>query len=478
VLTSTRLPKRASDISKLAVKLALRWRAHERGTRPLWGLENRRPEGLAGSSPVPSALSSENNSHRTLEMIRSLPMILVLLLRLSAACQDGKVRLGEVEFFGTSGIDLQTVRSAVPAHEGDEFSFEEIPALRFRIKESIKQRTGIEPTDVAPVCCDGRGSLMVFIGLPGKNSESFAYRPQPKGSIGLSEEMVNLYQQEMVLGSEAVQKQSIEDRSKGYALSVYPPLRAKQLAMREYAVHNGRRLCRVLGYSADSQQRTIAAQFLGYANQDHNQITCLVRASRDRDEGVRNNAVRALAVLAQSNVTIATRIPAAGFVSMLNSGIWTDRNKATSLLSILTMRRNSRLLLALQSRALDSLIEMARWQNPGHADSARTILGRIARIPEDRLQKLLAAHDVDGIFKALPKPPGSLPPESLDRRYPEPSSSSRSAASEARHDQVQSARWLIIWTWLAGLGVTPLNSSVALTSHTLIFVPHSMLLIS
>ena len=42
-------------------------------------------------------------------------------------------------------------------------------------------------------------------------------------------------------------------------------------------------------------------------------------------------------------------------------------------------------------RASDSLIEMARWREFGHAQSARLILGRIAGIDEERLQRL--AHD-------------------------------------------------------------------------------------
>jgi hypothetical protein len=82
-------------------------------------------------------------------------------------------------------------------------------------------------------------------------------------------------------------------------------------------------------------------------------------------------------------------IPAGDFVEMLNSGEWTDRNKAGGLLGELTRSRPARLLRTLRSRAFDSLAEMARWE-AGHAQSAREMLGRIAGIEESRLEMLVA----------------------------------------------------------------------------------------
>src|SRR5262249_17108544 len=210
-------------------------------------------------------------------------------------------------------------RASVPIHEGDEVSFEALPGLIPRVREAIKQTIGNEPTDLSPVCCDERANLMIFVGLPGENIEISAYNAQPRGSVSFPRTVMYLYQREMDLNMEAVRKQAAEDRSKGYALSSYPPLRAKQLAMREYATRNASFSRRVLQQSADAQQRTVAAQLLGYAIQDQKQIVSLVRASRDRDEGVRNNAIRALGVLAQSSQKIASSISAANFVSMLNS---------------------------------------------------------------------------------------------------------------------------------------------------------------
>jgi hypothetical protein len=112
-------------------------------------------------------------------------------------------------------------------------------------------------------------------------------------------------------------------------------------------------------------------------------------------------AIRALGVLAQSDPKVAARIPAEQFIAMLNSGSWTDRNKAGFLLDELSMRRKPELLSRLRSQALDSLIEMARWRSRGHAGTAQILLGRIAGIEETRLQQLVEAGEVEQILNAL-----------------------------------------------------------------------------
>lgn len=172
--------------------------------------------------------------------------------------------------------------------------------------------------------------------------------------------------------------------------------------MHEYAARHEAVVRSVLRSSADAEQRQIAAQLLGYANQSERQIAELVRASRDPDDLVRNNATRALSVLASSSPRVAARIPAARFIELLNSGHWSDRDKAGSLLVELSEQRTPKLLAALRAQALQSLLEMARWRSPGHAYYARVLLGRMAGIEETRLQKLaLDNRQVDLIIKAV-----------------------------------------------------------------------------
>ncbi|PYS28898.1 MAG: hypothetical protein DMF75_18070 [Acidobacteria bacterium] len=72
---------------------------------------------------------------------------------------------------------------------------------------------------------------------------------------------------------------------------------------------------------------------------------------------------------------------------MLNSIVWTDRNKSSLVLYTLTEERNPAVLSKLRERALLSLIEMSRWKSPGHAFGPFFILGRVGNISEDEIRK-------------------------------------------------------------------------------------------
>ena len=328
------------------------------------------------------------------------PLVYLLFLACAEVTHAQQVKIGIIDYFGTKQIDVAKVKSSMPVHEGDMVTFDNFPNLIIEMKAAVERITGKEPTDVAPGCCDKNGNWYIYIGLPGKNIQSLHYNAAPRGTIRFPAEIERLYETSLDLNMEAVKAQAIEDRTKGYALSSYPPLRAKQLAMREYATHHSTLIRRVLSESFEAGQRRVAAQFLGYAPHNRLQVYALVRASRDQDEIVRNNAVRALGVLAESSPSIAREIPARDFILMLNSDNWTDRNKGSLLLGALTLRRDRKLLSVLRTKASESLLEMARWREYGHASYSRFLLGRIAGIEEKQLQKL-AHDDVNAIIAAF-----------------------------------------------------------------------------
>ncbi len=331
-------------------------------------------------------------------------LLAAFLLLVSASPQQR--RIGEIEFYGYTDLDLSRLRSSLPVHEGDPISEEKILEAADQLREAVKQALGRDPTDVAPVCCDDHGNWMIYIGLPGSSVKSFDYNAAPKRSIRLPGEMVKLYDQSMDDLAVAVrQQQAQEDESRGYVLSAYPPLRAKQLTTRAYAIRHERLVRRALEFSSQPEQRWVAAHILGYARQSKQQRDALVRASRDISDTVRNNAVRALSVLAQSSAKVAARIPAGAFVDMINSGSWTDRNKGGWLLELLSARRDPKLMAQLRARSMESLIEMAQWRSAGHAHSARVLLGRIAGIEENRLQELVTAGRVEQIIESLKRSP-------------------------------------------------------------------------
>ena len=331
----------------------------------------------------------------------------LLLALATGSTPSQQARIGEIDFFGTSGIDVEKVRSALPVGEGEEVSKDQTPDVRNRINQAVERAVGRPATDVALICCDDQGSLMIYIGLGGSNSATIPLLSAPKGSSCLPKQAVTLYDAATAALLPAIQKGNAgEDDSQGYSLSNDAALRAKQVAMHNYAVAHEQRLERTLQSCGKPEQRQAAAELLGYAHRSAAQIGALVHASRDSDEEVRNNAVRALGVLATASPKTASEIPADSFVAMLNSSLWTDRNKAGFLLMALTGSRPPQLLERLRTEALPSLIEMARWHDSSHARAYQELLGRIAGFDEARIEQLIASGRVDEIIAAARNKPG------------------------------------------------------------------------
>lgn len=161
---------------------------------------------------------------------------------------------------------------------------------------------------------DQRGDWLVYIGLAGKTAHAVRYNPAPTGDARLPKPGLDVYDRAMELLFEAARMHAEDDNSHGYAISAYQPLKTVQIAMREYAQRHPRELRDVLASAADERQRIAAAHLLGYADESDEQIAALATASHDPSEHVRNNAVRALAVLADHDPATARKIPAALFI--------------------------------------------------------------------------------------------------------------------------------------------------------------------
>jgi hypothetical protein len=330
-------------------------------------------------------------------------LIAVAVSAVAAFGQSETKRLGAIDFFGYKGLDVKSIRAALPLREGDPFPGpRSLKEWKNAVEQSVSQVIDRAPTDAGMVCCDDQQNWMIYIGLPGESSKPVAYNSAPHGDSRLPPHVVKLYREIMDALRAAVMKgKAGEDDSQGYSLSEDPAARAKQLALHEYALQEETTILRVVESSADARHRTMAVAALGSARQSDRQIAALVKASLDTDNDVRDNAVRALWVLARAKPDIASRIPVGPFIGLLASGSWTDHNKAVLLLEALTETRRADLLLQLRSKALDPLEEMARWRSRGHAYSARMIVGRIAGIEENRLSELAQSDQVDAIVKAV-----------------------------------------------------------------------------
>lgn len=326
--------------------------------------------------------------------------VLLSTVALAPSRRDTKI-LGEVDFFGNKGIDIAAVRSALPFHEGDPFppAGAKSDQLKRQVSERVKQITGRAATDVSFVCCDSQQRWMAYIGLQGESYREIHFNPVPSSSIRLPKHAMMLGDRLEQTWENAIMKgHSDEDDSAGYALTKDPEAREAALAVRDYALANEALILDVLRTSSDAGHRATAAEMVGYGQQSDQQVDALVRASLDPDDGVRNNAIRALGVLARAKPNLAERIPIAPFLSLLRSGAWTDHNKASLLLLQLTEGRAPRVLSALHREAIDPLIEMARWRNEGHAEAAVTILGRVTGLDENTIARMIQAGEKEKII--------------------------------------------------------------------------------
>jgi hypothetical protein len=328
--------------------------------------------------------------------MRQLSILSILFLGGILALSAQKI--GDIEFYGYKGLDLAKIRAAMPVHEGEAFRDGDKKLIRLAVAGVI----GKEPTDVSGVCCD-KGKMLVYIGLPGASYRSFTYNPAPTGTERLPREILKLEDRFGHAMEQAVRKggdATSEDDSQGYALLKDPAARAIQMKYRAWALEHEKEIYRVLDSSSSAADRRLAAELLGYVHESREQILALVHAGRDPDDDVRNNATRALGVLARSKIPLEIPIPPDTFIEMLNSGTWTDRNKGSLLLMELTESRDAALLTKLKEQTLDSLLEMAQWRESGHAGFARIIFGRVVGIPEERLLKLAWEGPVQEIIAA------------------------------------------------------------------------------
>ncbi len=336
-----------------------------------------------------------------MKLCTAIVMVVLLAPRATSSLAPDRRPLGAVDFFGYKGLDLAAVRDALPFREGDSFPPAKVHSdqLKRQVAQAIERAIGREPTDVSFVCCDAKQNYMVYIGLPGESYEALAFGPVPTGGVRFPKDALKLGEDmDRAWTSAVMTGHATEDDSAGYSLTNDPKARKVQLALRDYALQHEELIRQVLTSSSDAQHRALAAQMMGYGRQSDRQTSDLVQASLDPDDGVRNNAVRALEVLATAKPDLARRIPPQPFVRLLRSGSWLDHNKASLVLVALTTTRETKLLEELRADALESLLEMARWRNIGHAEAALTILGRIAGIEEETLNRLIDAGQTSTIL--------------------------------------------------------------------------------
>jgi len=290
--------------------------------------------------------------------------------------------IGIIDFYGRRHTGAAEARAALAFKEGDAFDPGGPPPATFRTTaERLKQLPDVLHVSMTPICCDA-GRLIIYVGLEERDAPVLHLRPAPKGNERLPVDVLSAGVRFGTAFTEAVKRgDNGEDRSQGHSLMHDPATRAVQEEFPGFARRDLAMLWRVLKNSSEADHRAVAAQVLGYANDKQAVVGDLVRAMSDADEGVRNNAMRALLVFADTVPApgrAVPRVPAEPFIEFLHSAEWTDRNKASGALEALTRGRDPGMLATLRKTALVPLSEMAEWKSSGHALPAYLILARIA----------------------------------------------------------------------------------------------------
>lgn len=288
--------------------------------------------------------------------------------------------IGKIDLYGVRTVSAQAIRNQLGLRVGDPTPLEQQGQLELR----LEQVPGVVKAKVTSVCCE-EGKSTVFVGIQELAETPFHYRPSPKGSASLPSAVVQTYDQFMeALAQEVQQGHTSEDDSQGHPLYAGKALQPFTDQFQALARSQGDRLKLVLKTAADAKQRAIAAWILSYAPDKPSVLAELMGAVRDPDEGVRNNATRAIgtmAVLARAKPKQGIVIEPEVFIQMLNSLSWSDRNKAMMVLLQLTEDHAPEVLRKMREQALPSLIQMARWQD-GHSLMALRLVGRIVGLED------------------------------------------------------------------------------------------------
>jgi len=303
-----------------------------------------------------------------------------------------------VDWYGMQEVSRPKLQQALAIEPGDP-----LPEQPAEAEARLEAVPGVADARLSAVCCEGGGTIL-YVGIREAGQTALSFGAAPSGAARLPEEVKEAGAAFEKALMAAVQRGEVgEDDSLGHALVHDPAARAIQESFIDLADRYRDQLREVLQDAADAEQRALAAQVLAYATDKPAVVPDLVHALKDPDPGVRNNAMRALALMGK----YARRAPEAGihvplrpFIDLLSSIIWTDRNKASFALLSLAGPDDAEALATLRKEALQPLVEMARWQSPGHALPGLVLLGRIAGMSDPEIFAAFQSGEREAVIEA------------------------------------------------------------------------------
>ena len=198
-----------------------------------------------------------------------------------------------------------------------------------------------------------------------------------------------------------------EDLTNGYSLMAFPDARSCQKLLHEQVEKYTTELHDVVRKSSDDDQRAAAAYLLQYAPREsvragQQMVDDLQYALQDPSDVVRANAMRALKAVrvgAKLHPEQSLTVLPTWYVELLNSVVWSDRRGASLELVELTDSRDPAMLAEIRERAIDSVVEMARWHDLEHALPPFILAGRLAGLSEEDIQAAWVSGNREAVIK-------------------------------------------------------------------------------
>jgi HEAT repeat protein len=324
-----------------------------------------------------------------MKKIASLLTISALTICLTTALGQTK-QVGILDFYGTITNEAD-LRKCLPFKVGDTLDYlteTAFPTVKKIVEDCLLAQPKIKQAEVSFVCCDEiEGKWIAFVGVD--TIISHLLKSTHTDDLTLPAEIQSTYDCLMNLLLVAIEKgEATENDSSGHSLMNYLPARQLQEKFITYANQHVSLLRKVLRLSKHPDQREVASTVIAYYHDKTEIINDLLGAVTDPDEDVRNNAVRAIGIIAdyaQRNPDLHIGIPADPFIEMMHSIAWTDRNKSSFVLLSLTNNKNKKLLMQLKQQALKPIVDMAKWKSYGHSYPGYVMLGRIAGWSDEKI---------------------------------------------------------------------------------------------
>ncbi len=304
--------------------------------------------------------------------------------------------VGDINFYGLRSLTPQRILQPVHLESGDP-----LPPSKGDLEDRLAEIPGVVMARVEAICCE-ESQAILFLGIEEKGAPHPTFRARPTGSANLPDDVMEIYGRYLMAVQRAAARGDAEDLTAGHAIMADPDARAVEDRFGEYATTHLDVLRDALRNDPAPDQRAAAAAMIGYAPNKADIIEDLQLAIQDPDETVRANglhALHAVAVLASKRPALGLRIPATWAVELLHSVVLADRTGAVDVLLSLTDHGAPQVLGQIRERALDSVLEMARWKTPRYALPPFLLAGRLAGMTDHEAQQAWQKNDREEVLR-------------------------------------------------------------------------------